>query len=135
MLEAMKGPLLARSVLVLLLLHLTACSTMQPVNIQRAMHSEKARGVDYGSLVEVRTLDRRTETFRVTEINQEGLGGSPGFFRYADMESLKVEAAGADSGEVWGYVLGILGVVALVAIIANADNVAICSPGPCPEPQ
>lgn len=135
MLAAMKGPLLARGVLVLLLLHLAACTTMQPVNIQRAMHSEQVRGVDYGSLVEVRTLDRRTETFRVTDITQEGLGGSPGFFRYADMKSLKVESAGADSGEVWGYILGILGVAALVAIVAKADNVAICSPGPCPEPQ
>ena len=135
MLAGMTSPLLARSVLVLLLLHLTACTTMQPVNIQRAMHSNKVRGVDYGSLVEVRTLDRRTVKFRVTEMTQEGLGGSPGFFPYADMQSLKVESAGADSSEVWGYIFGILGFAALVVVVANADNVAICSPGPCPEPQ
>jgi len=135
MLAGMSGSLLARGVLVLLLLHLTACTTMQPVNIERTMQSRQLRGVDYGSLVQVRTLDRKTVKFRVTEITPEGLGGSPGFFPYADMHSLKVESQGADGNEVWGWIVGILGVAALVAIVANADNVAICSPGPCPEPQ
>jgi outer membrane lipoprotein SlyB len=134
MLARMPRGFLTRYVLSLLLFHLAGCSTMQPVDIENAMQTANARGVDYGSLVEVRTLDRQSARFRVTDITGEGLGGNPGFYRYEDMKSLKVEGAGSGSGETWGYILGALGIVALVAIVASADSVAICSPSPCPEP-
>jgi hypothetical protein len=135
MLAGMRGQILARSVLALLLLHLAACSTLQPVNIERAMQGKQLRGVEYGSLVQVKTLDRRSVRFRVTEISDDGLGGSEGFFPYAEMKSLKVEEPGASSDEVWGWILGALAVAGLIALAASAENVSICSPGPCPEPQ
>src|SRR5690606_34825616 len=106
-----------RYLLCLLLFNLAACSTMYPVSVENAMQQPQASGVDYGSLVEVRTLDRRTAKFRVTEITPEGLGGSPGFFRYEEMQSLQVENENrrhSDSSETWAYILGVLGVVGLI---------------------
>ena len=99
------------------------------------MQNSTARGIDYGSLVEVKTLDKKTAKFRVTELNQEGLGGKPGFYRYEDMKSLRVEnpsANNSDSALAW--ILGALGVAALIALVANAGSVAICSGTPCPQP-
>jgi len=126
---------LKRYVLSLLLLNLAACSSMQTVNVESAMQDSSARGVDYGSLVEVRTLDNRTVKFRVTDISGEGLGGKPGFYRFEDMKSLRVENPAANnSGNALNYILGALGVIALIALVANADSVAICTPSPCPEP-
>ncbi len=126
---------LKRYVLSLLLLNLAACSSMQPVNIESAMQSDKARGVDYGSLVEVKTLERKTARFRVTEMTDQGLGGNKGFYRYADMKSLKVENPHSGNNDnVLAWVLGALGIAALVALVANADSVSVCSPSPCPQP-
>ena len=123
------------SFLSLMLLHLAACSTMQPVNIGSAMQSSKPRGVDYGSLVEVKTLEGKTVKFRVTDYSREGIGGSKGFYRYEDMKSLRVEnPSGSNSDTTVGYILGALGIIALVALVANADSVAVCSPSPCTEP-
>ena len=99
------------------------------------MQNSAARGIDYGSLVEVKTLDKRTVKFRVTDMNEQGLGGSQGFFRYEEMKSLRVEnSSPGSSGEAWAYVLGALGIIALIALVANADSVSICSPSPCPQP-
>jgi hypothetical protein len=121
--------------LCLLLLNLTACSSMQTVNVESAMQSTKVRGIDYGSLVEVKTLDKRTVKFRVVDITREGLGGNQGFYRYEDMKSLRVENPNAKNNDnTWSYILGALGIIALVALVANADSVAICSPSPCPVP-
>jgi len=128
------GQFAIRYVLALLVFNLAACATLQPVSVERAMQAGPPAGVDYGSLVRVKTLDGRRLEFRVTEITPEGLGGSPGFVRYADMDSLAVRQE-RDPGEATAWVLGILGVAALVALIANADQVSICSPSPCPAPQ
>lgn len=126
----------ARYILSLLLLNLAACSTMSTVNLETTMQTEHARGIDYGSLVEIRTLERRTVKFRVTDITAEGLGGKPGFFRFEEMKSLKVENPHNKSGETaLNVVLGVLGVAALVALVANSDSVKICSPSPCPTPE
>ena len=127
------GQFLIRYVLALLVFNLAACSTMQSVSVERAMQAGPQPGIDYGSLVSVRTLDGRKLEFRVTEITPEGLGGSPGFVRYADMDSLSVRRE-RDPGNAAVWVLGFLGVAALVALIANADQVSICSPSPCPAP-
>jgi hypothetical protein len=126
---------LQRYLLCLLIFNLTACSTMQPVSIESAMQNPNPSGIDYGSLVEVKTLDNRTVKFRVTDIGDDGLGGSKGFYAYEDMRSLRVDTLSSQSSdETWAYVLGALGVIALIAVVANADSVAICSPSPCPEP-
>lgn len=124
----------ARYLLSLLLLNLAACSSLQPVDLERTVQSTQAHGVDYGSLVEVRMLDGERATFRVTEIGPAGLGGKPGFYRFEEMRSLKVDKPRADRGEnALNWILGILGVAAFVALVANSDSVRVCSPGPCPE--
>ena len=128
--------LVARYFLCLLMLNLAACSSMQTVNVESAMQNATARGIDYGSLVEVKTLDKRTARFRVTDITPEGLGGKQGFYRYEDMKSLRVENLAANNSDnTLSIILGALGVIALVALVASADSVSICSPSPCPESQ
>lgn len=127
---------ICRYLLALLLFNLTACSTMRAVGIENAMRHSPPPGVDYGTLVQVRTLDDRTVDFRVTDISPEGLGGQGGFYRYEDMKSLKAERPDDPSqGNAVGYIIGALGVAALIALIANADDVRVCSPGPCPPPE
>ena len=121
-----------RYLLGLLVLNLAACSTLQPVSIENAMQYSPPRGIDYGSLVEVKTLDKRTVKFRVTEITDDGLGGKQGFYRYEDMQNLRVDNPGKNKGETATYILSALGIIALIALIVNADNVTICTPSPCP---
>jgi len=124
----------AHGLLAALLLNLVACSAMQPVNLENTIQTSHARGVDYGSLVDVRLLDGGRAKFRVTEVGPAGIGGKPGFFRYEDMRSLKVENPRADRGETaLNWILGIIGLAAFVALIAHSDSVRVCSPTPCPE--
>jgi len=125
-------PFLKHYVLSILLVNLVACSSLQPVSIESAMQNSSARGIDYGSLVEVKTLDHRTSKFRVTEMTDDGLGGNAGFFRFEDMQSLRVENPAANNGDGWTYILGAVGIAALVFLVANADSVTACSSSPCP---
>ena len=122
--------------LALLVFNLAACSSMQSVNVESAMQHSPPRGVDYGSLVEVKTLDKRTAQFRVTAINADGLGGGDSFYRYEDMSSLKVERPENQNkgSNATAIILGILGAAALVFLVANADTVVVCSPSPCDPP-
>jgi len=124
--------------LALLVFNLAACSSMQPVSVEDAMRSSPPRGVDYGSMVEIKTLDKRSAKFRVTDINADGLGGASGFYRYEDMASLKVEKAQFKKdkqGNTWAVVLGVIGAAALIVLVANADSYAICSNPPCIDPD
>jgi hypothetical protein len=127
--------LLPRYLLCLLLFNLSACSSYQTVNIERAMNQPAPAGVDFGSLVKVTPLQGRTVSFRVTELTPEGLGGGGAFYRYEDMKTLKVDKPGSNDGQALSVVLGILAVGALVALIANADSVRVCSPSPCETPS
>jgi hypothetical protein len=120
-----------RYLLGLLVLNLAACSTLQPVDIESAMQYSPPRGIDYGSLVQVKTLDKRTVKFRVTEITDEGLGGKQGFYRFEDMKNLRVDNPGKND-DTLTYILGALGIAALIALVISADSVTICSPSPCP---
>ena len=125
---------LARYLLCLCLLNLAACSSMQTVDLERAVQTSNARGVEYGRLVKVETLDKRSIRFRVTEIRDDGIGSNAEFFPYAEMKSLEVENPNSNSGETAAtWILGIIGVAALIALIANSDSVKVCSPSPCPE--
>ncbi len=126
--------LFARLVLALLLLNLAACSSYQTVNVESAMRNSPPPGVDFGSLVKVTPMKGRTDSFRVTEITPEGLGGNTGFYRYEDMKRLQVDKPGSNDGQALSVTLTILGLAALVALIANADSVSVCSPSPCPTP-
>ena len=121
-------------VLSLLLLNLAACSSMQTVNMETTMQTAHARGVDYGSLVEVTTLNGKKSKFRVTEITEQGLGGNAGFFPFEDIKKLRVENIHQNKGDTAAaWILGILGAAALIALLANSDSVKVCSPSPCPE--
>ena len=120
----------------ILVFNLAACSSLHTVSIESAMKHSPPRGVDYGSLVQVKTLDKETFKFRVTVINADGIGTTGHFYRYEDMKSLKVEAVKSGEGtDTLSIVLGIIGVAALVALVANADSVAVCSPSPCEHPD
>lgn len=121
-------------ILALLVFNLAACSTLHTVSVENAMKNSPPRGVDYGSLVQVKMLDRKTDRFRVTVINDDGLGGSQGFYRYENMASLKVEAPKNKSGDTWAIIGGVLGTLALIFLVANADSVSVCSPTPCEHP-
>ena len=120
--------------LALLVFNLAACSSLQTVSVESAMKNSPPSGVDYGSLVHVKTFDKRTAKFRVTVINADGLGGSENFYRYEDMASLKVEQANSNDTDFLAIFLGVLGVAALVYLVANADTVVVCSPSPCEIP-
>jgi hypothetical protein len=120
--------------LALLIFNLAACTTLQPVSVENAMKRSPPRGVDYGSLVQVKTFDKKTAKFRVTVINADGLGGSQNFFRYEDMASLKVEAPKNNSNDTWMIIGGILGAAALVFLISSADSVSVCTSTPCENP-
>jgi hypothetical protein len=122
--------------LALLVFNLAACSSMQPVSVENAMRSSPPTGIDYGSLVEVKTFDRQTVKFRVTRYNAQGLGGTEEFYRYSDMASLKVDHHDSNKeSNTANIILGLLGVAALIFLVANADSVAICSGSHCQTPD
>ena len=118
-------------ILTLLICLLSACSSMQVVDVGSAMRNAPPPGLEIGSLVEVETLDERKMKFRVTELSQWGLTGKYGFVAYEDIARLKVEAHTRNEGRVTGYILSTLGIVALIALIDSADSVRICSSPPC----
>jgi hypothetical protein len=121
--------------LALLVLNLAACSSMQPVRVSDLKGNPAPAEVREGDRVEVTTRDGEKFEFNVTELNATGLGGRFGFIPYERMRSLSVRQPGSDFGDN-GYWIGILlGVALFVALIANADSVSVCSPGPCPQPE
>ena len=68
----------ARYLLALLLFNLAACSTMQPVALPENGFAPES--VIVGSQVELLTMEGALHRFAVTEINEEGVGGEPGYF-------------------------------------------------------
>lgn len=125
--------LAACAALALLVLNLAACSSWQTVDVTPGVQGFTPFGVDVGKLAKVTTLEGRKAEFRITEMNDTGIGGSEGFFRYDQMRSLQLDAPGEGSDKALSVFLTILGLAALVALIANADSVRACSP-PC-EPE
>ncbi|MDT8320367.1 MAG: hypothetical protein RQ826_07550 [Xanthomonadales bacterium] len=123
---------LKRIVLSLLLLHLTACSGMQPVSIHDLRDPQVDPPLRVGDRVEVITRDSEKLEFAITEIDHDGLRGSFGFVPYDDMRRLRVRRTGG-SAEDYEWVWIMVGVAALIALVASADSVTACSPGPCPS--
>ena len=108
---------------------------MQPVRVSDLKGNEAPAELREGDRVEVTTRANEKFEFTVTEINAVGVGGEFGFIPYEKMRSLRVRQPGGEFGNA-GYWLGIvLGAALFIAIIANADSVSVCSPGPCPAPE
>jgi len=121
--------------LALLVLNLAACSSMQPVRVSNLKGNPAPAEVREGDRVEVITRDGEKFEFSVTELNESGLGGQFGFVPYQQMRSLSVRRPGSDFGDSSYWIGILLGAALFVAIIANADSVSVCSPGPCPNPE
>lgn len=127
--------LIVRVLLVLALLNLAGCSSMRTVDVDAAMRNSVNTGIDFGKRVKVETLAGQRAEFRITEITPDGIGGSTGFFPYAEMRNLQIETVSDRTSEdTWAVVLGVVALIGLVALINNADSVAVCSPGACPTP-
>jgi len=116
----------------LLVLHLAACSSMQPVRIGDVKGDETPAEIRSGDRVAVTTTDGEKFEFTVAELNATGLGGKFGFIPYEKMRRLQVERPGTTAADLtWLWAL--LGIALVVGVIANADSVSVCSPGPCPD--
>jgi len=125
--------LMRRALTILLCLQLAACTTLQPVSL-RGLEPGAAPGeVREGDRVEVVTTDRERFEFTVEQIDGLGIGGKFGFIPWERVSKLGVRRPGG-SAEDFYWVWALVGAAVIVAVVANADSVRICSPGPCPNP-
>jgi hypothetical protein len=108
---------------------------MQPVRVSDLQGNPAPAEVREGDRVEVITRDNEKFEFSVTEQNELGLGGKFGFIPYERMRALSVRQPGGHSENAAYWIGALLGVALFVALIANADSVSVCSPGPCPGPD
>lgn len=122
---------LSRYLLALLVFNLSACATMQRVDVASAVRGTSPSAIDIGTLVEVETLDGERLEFRVTDMPVDGLVGKHGFVAYRDMARLEAEKPQRGEGKAITYLVGILGFAALAALVSSADTVRICSSPPC----
>jgi len=119
-------------ILALLLINLTACSSMQTVSIQNLEKPETPGEIQHGDRVEVITHDSEKLEFAVTDITTTGLSGKFGFIPFTNIRRLRVKRAGGYSDKSFQWVWGIIGAAAVVALVASADSVNICSGSGCP---
>ena len=119
-------------ILALLLLNLTACSSMQMVSISDLEDPDIPSEIQHGDRVEVVTRDNEKMEFAVTNINTEGIGGKFGFIPFENIRRVRVQQSGSNGETSLTWLWGILGAAALVALIASADSVSVCSGTPCP---
>jgi len=119
-------------ILALLLLNLTACSSMQTVSIQDLENPDIPSEIQHGDRVEVITNDSEKMEFAVTDITTDGIGGKFGFIPFENIRRLRVQGTAYTTGGGATWIWGVLGAAALVALIASADSVSICSGTPCP---
>ena len=108
---------------------------MQPVRVSDLKGNAAPAEVREGDRVEVITRDSEKFEFSVTELNEWGLGGKFGFIPYERMRSLSVRQPGGNFDDATYWIGALLGVALFVFLIANADSVSVCSPGPCPSPE
>ncbi|NNK32187.1 MAG: hypothetical protein HKP02_03630 [Xanthomonadales bacterium] len=121
-----------QALLASLVVFLAACSSFQWVSIDE-MRSGRSEDIRTGDQVQVITRDNEKMEFAVTRINEHGLGGEFGFIPYDNMQRLRVRRPGGGGSPEWIWVA--VGLIAAAALIASADSVAVCSPGPCPTPE
>ena len=119
-------------ILALLLLNLSACSSMQTVSIQNLEDPAIPSEIQHGDRVEVITQDSEKMEFAVTDITTEGIGGKFGFIPFDNIRRLRVQRPTGGSGQSATWIWGVIGAAALIALIASADSVSICSGSACP---
>ena len=119
-------------ILALLLLNLSACSSMQTVSIQNLEDPAIPSEIQHGDRVEVITRDSEKMEFAVTDITTEGIGGKFGFIPFENIRRLRVQRSTGGSGQSATWIWGVIGAAALIALIASADSVSICSGSACP---
>ncbi|RPH97405.1 MAG: hypothetical protein EHM68_08405 [Lysobacterales bacterium] len=124
-----------RLLLALLVILLAGCSSMQPVRVSDVRGNEAPAEIREGDRVEVTTRAGERFEFSVTEINAHGLGGEFGFIPYENMRQLRVRRPGSASDGGLEWLWAVLGAAIVIAVIASADSVSVCSPGPCPTPE
>ncbi len=117
--------------LALLLINLTACSSMQSVSIYN-LQNTGSEEVQNGDRVEVVTKAGEKFEFTVSEKTVDGLGGQFGFIPYQNMRRLRVHQPGSSGGNGTHWIWAAIGVAAAIALVAASDSVSVCSPGPCP---
>lgn len=127
--------LIRHLLLSLLVLHLTACSSMQSVSVQDVQRQGESSPVQIGDKVEVITRDSEKMTFLVTDITDDGIGGKFGFIPYENIRRLMVNVPASTGSQSYTWLWGILGVAALFALAASSDSVSVCSLPPCPGPE
>jgi protein involved in temperature-dependent protein secretion len=118
--------------LCLLIVHLAACSSMQPISVQDVQAQGEESGLYLGDRVEIITNDSEKLDFAVTDITKDGIGGKFGVIPYANIRSLKVKRPGSSEDSSLTWLWAVLGIVAVGAIVASADSVTVCSGDPCP---
>ena len=121
-----------RLLVALLVILLAGCSSMQPVRVSDVRGNDAPAEIREGDRVEVVTRAGEKFEFSVTEINALGLGGEFGFIPYENMRQLSVRRPGSDSDAGLEWLWAVLGAAIVIAVIASADSVSVCSPGPCP---
>ena len=119
--------------LVLLIVHLAACTTMQTVPIRDVQAGGEDSPVFPGDRVEVITKDDEKLNFPVTDITDEGISGKFGFIPYTDIRKLSVRKPGTDNNQATYWILGVLAAAGAVALIAASDSVTVCAGAPCPN--
>lgn len=115
---------------------ITACSSMQTVNVEDVQRHGDQGDIHFGDRVEIVTRDKETLAFAVTDINSEGIGGEFGFIPFDNIRTLKVKKPGSADAESYAWLWALLGAAALTAIIVSADSSSVCiSSGiSCPQP-
>ena len=116
-----------------LIVLLAGCSSMQPVRVSDLRGNEAPAEIREGDRVEITTKVGEKFEFSVSEINALGLGGEFGFIPYENMRQLRVRRPGGAPDDGLEWLWAVLGAAIVVALIANADSVTACSPGPCPS--
>ena len=118
--------------LALLLINLSACSSMQTVSIQDLENPDIPSEIQIGERVEVSTRDNEKMQFTVTNINSDGIGGKFGFIPYENIRHVQVRRSGGNSAESLNWLWGIIGAAALIALVVSADSISACSGSACP---
>jgi hypothetical protein len=107
-------------ILSLLVFNLAACASFHSIKVPTGGYVPDAIYVG-STTVELVTLDGTTHKFIVTEVDEQGVGGSTGFFAYTDIKSLKVWQKNEAKAGLW-LILGGLVIAAMVIAVSAGSS-------------